>query len=345
MPFLPAPAAGRPGRLGGLAPASPATSSSRGGPRTASSTSASRAIPDDLTAGRRPRRRRAHRHAAHRLVLLQRRAGQPPARGGGLELPRTTPATSPPTARTASGHGWTGDWQLFVPDRRLPLRRRRLLDQVAARRRRRPVARRHRRQHQPEPRAARAGTSPIAFLNGSAGWGDAAVIVPWELYRAYGDVRVLDELWPTMVALAGPRRADGPRAAAPRPGRRAGPSPRRTSSTSGTPASTGASGWCPARTPADFGAFVAADKGDVATAYYAHSAGLMARIAAVLGRDDDAARYAELSEHVRAAWQAEYLDADGRLTPGHAGQPRPRAGVRPGARRSCGRRSPTGWSS
>ena len=42
--------------------------------------------------------------------------------------------------------------------------------------------------------------SPIAFLNGSAGWGDAAVIVPWELYRAYGDVQILDELWPTMVA-------------------------------------------------------------------------------------------------------------------------------------------------
>ena len=53
--------------------------------------------------------------------------------------------------------GWTGDWQLFVPDRGVPLRRRRLLDQVAARRRRRPVARRHGRQHQPERRAARAG--------------------------------------------------------------------------------------------------------------------------------------------------------------------------------------------
>ena len=40
--------------------------------------------------------------------------------------------------------------------RRLPVRRRRLLDQVAARRRRRPVARRHDRERQPEPRATRA---------------------------------------------------------------------------------------------------------------------------------------------------------------------------------------------
>jgi alpha-L-rhamnosidase len=41
----------------------------------------------------------------------------------------------------------------------------------------------------------------------------------------------------------------------------------------------------------------------------------MARIADVLGRTEDAARYAELSEKVRASWQAEYLDGEGRLTP------------------------------
>ena len=41
----------------------------------------------------------------------------------------------------------------------------------------------------------------------------------------------------------------------------------------------------------------------------------MSRIATVLGRGDDAARYAELADRVRAAWQAEYTAADGRLTP------------------------------
>ena len=71
----------------------------------------------------------------------------------------------------------------------------------------------------------------------------------------------------------------------------------------------------------------------------------MARIAALLGREDDADRYAELAADVRAAWQAEYLDDDGPADAGHPGQPRARAGLRPGARRSCGRRSPTGWSS
>ena len=210
--------------------------------------------------------------------------------------------------------GWVGDWQLFVPTAAFLYDvagfSAKWLRDVAA-------------DQWPDgtianisPAARSEGReSPIALLNGSAGWGDAAVIVPWELYRAYGDTRILAELWPTMVRLAGQGRADGPRAAAPGPGRRAARSRRRTSSTCGTPASTGASGWSPARTVGDFGAFVAADKGDVATAYFAHSAGLMARIAAVLGHDDDAGALRRARRRVRDAWQAEYLDDDGRLTP------------------------------
>ena len=41
----------------------------------------------------------------------------------------------------------------------------------------------------------------------------------------------------------------------------------------------------------------------------------MARIAAVLGRDEDARRYGALSANARGAWQAEFVSADGRLTP------------------------------
>jgi alpha-L-rhamnosidase len=41
----------------------------------------------------------------------------------------------------------------------------------------------------------------------------------------------------------------------------------------------------------------------------------MSQIAVLLGRAEDATRYAELAENARAAWQAEYIDADGRLTP------------------------------
>ena len=138
---------------------------------------------------------------------------------------------------------------------------------------------------------------PIAFLNGSAGWGDAAVIVPWEMYRAYGDVQVLDELWPTMVALAGPRRADGPASSGTPPGPRAARSRRRTSSTS----------W---DTGFHWGEWLEPGRGDRPTSARSSpptratsppptsptARGLMARIAEVLGREDDADRYAELAD-------------------------------------------------
>ena len=155
---------------------------------------------------------------------------------------------------------------------------------------------------------------PLAFLNGSAGWGDAAVLVPWELYRAYGDVEVLDELWPTMVRWLDryERMARDQRHPA-RVARRPEPAPHETYLVD-----TGFhwGEWLvPGEEIDDFPAWVAADKGDVATAYFAHSARLMARIARILGRDEDAARYGELAENVRAAWQAEYLDPDGRLAP------------------------------
>ena len=37
-------------------------------------------------------------------------------------------------------------------------------------------------------------------LQGSSGWGDAIVMVPWEMWRAYGDRDVLVEMWPHMVS-------------------------------------------------------------------------------------------------------------------------------------------------
>lgn len=58
---------------------------------------------------------------------------------------------------------------------------------------------------------------------------------------------------------------------------------------------------------------MAADKSDVATAYLAHSAGLMARIAAVLGHD--AGPWSSLAASARDAWQREFLSPAGTLTP------------------------------
>ena len=201
----------------------------------------------------------------------------PPARGGGVE-----PAGQRlrrPDRLPAPGAGRLDRRLAGVrADRGVPLRRRRVLHQVAARRRRRPVAGRHGRQHQPRhPRRGQAG--PVAFLNGSAGWGDAVVIVPWEMYRAYGDTAMLHELWPAMVSWLD--RAELIAAThGTRPGRPAVPKPQPHEKYLWDSGFHWGEWLEPGGGPgADFGAFVAADKGDVATAYFAHSAGLMARIA------------------------------------------------------------------
>ncbi|MGY1808632.1 family 78 glycoside hydrolase catalytic domain [Blastococcus sp. SYSU D00669] len=211
-------------------------------------------------------------------------------------------------------HGWTGDWQLFVPTAAFlydvaGFSTKWLRDVAADQWPDGTIA-----NVSPSPRhEGREG--PIAFLNGSAGWGDAAVIVPWEIYRAYGDVQVLEELWPTMVGWLG--RAE--RAA------REHRHPSRVTR-SATPApheqylwDTGFH-WGEWLEPGEkLGTsseeFRTGDKGHVATAYLAHSARLASRIAALLGRDEDAARYAELADRAREAWQVEYLAADGALTP------------------------------
>jgi alpha-L-rhamnosidase len=156
--------------------------------------------------------------------------------------------------------------------------------------------------------------SPMARLNGSAGWGDAVVVVPWEIYRAYGDRDLLAERWPSMVAWLG--RAETMARTRRHPGRAAArpyPAPHETY--------VWDSGFhwgewlAPGEEPGLFEEFVAADKAHVATAYLANSAALMARIAAVLGWAEDARHYAELSDNVRAAWRAEFIDHSGRLAP------------------------------
>ena len=210
-------------------------------------------------------------------------------------------------------HGWTGDWQLYVPTASFlydvaGLSTKWLRDVAVDQWPDGTIA-----NISPTPRnEGREG--PIAFLNGSAGWGDAAVIVPWEIYRAYGDVQVLDELWPTMVRwLDRAERMAREQRHPSRIARNPEPAPHErylwdTGFHWGE--------WLePGEGPGPMEEFVAADKGDVATAFFAHSAGLTARIAALLGREDDADRYAGLAAEVRAAWQAEYLDEDGRLTP------------------------------
>ena len=229
-------------------------------------------------------------------------------RGNVCDIP-----TDCPTRERA---GWTGDWQIFVATAAflydvagfsVKWLRDLMADQWASG----LVA-----NLAPSPRSESEG-GVLAALNGSAGWGDAAVIVPWEIYRAYGDRRLLEEQWPSMVAWLSFVEAAAAGARHPtRVARRPEPLPHeRYLWDSGFHWGEWLVPGEDLKGPDEFDAFRRADKADVATAYFAYSALLMTRIAAVLGREADAARYAELADRVRGAWRAEFIGPGGRLQP------------------------------
>jgi alpha-L-rhamnosidase len=229
-------------------------------------------------------------------------------RGNACDIP-----TDCPTRERAS---WTGDWQIFVPTAAFlydvaGFSTKWLRDLAAEQWDSGVVA-----NLAPSPPSESQGGF-VAALNGSAGWGDAAVIVPWEIYRAYGDRRVLEEQWRSMVAWL--RYVERSAASARHPARAARrPQPlphERYLWDSGFHWGEWLVPGEDLKGPDEFAEFREADKSDVATAYFAYSAGLMSRVAEAIGRHDDASRYRELAQAVRDAWGAEFVSADGRLDP------------------------------
>ena len=225
-------------------------------------------------------------------------------RGNACDIP-----TDCPTRERA---GWTGDWQLYVPTasylydvRGFSLK---WLRDLAV-------------TQWPDGNLGNMAPMPVAektgFLekmNGSAGWGDAIALVPWELFAEYGDVETLEEIWPAVVRWLDrvERMASGERHPD-RVSKHPEPEPHElylwdTGFHWGE--------WLePGGEPQDFPAFVAADKSDVATAFYAWTASHAARIAMVLRREAEAQKYVALSLGALDAWRTEFVEPDGRITP------------------------------
>jgi len=55
------------------------------------------------------------------------------------------------------------------------------------------------------------------------------------------------------------------------------------------------------------------EKDLIATAYYAYSSGLLSKIAGILGKTDDAAKYSKLSANIKKAFNQEFVTQGGRL--------------------------------
>jgi alpha-L-rhamnosidase len=221
-------------------------------------------------------------------------------RGNACDVP-----TDCPTRERA---GWTGDWQIFVEVAAF-------LYDVAG------FSAKWLRDLACDQRQNGAVTHIVPdaapafkrwFSAGSAGWGDAAVIVPWELYRAYGDTWLLEEQWSSMVAWVEyaarqAREHRHPSRVEARP--ESAPHEKYLWDTGFHYGE-----WLePGGFKFNVQELAAQDNGDIATAYLHHSSRLLARVAKLVGRDGDAAHYEQLAANTKVAWQMEFVRPDGRL--------------------------------
>jgi alpha-L-rhamnosidase len=127
----------------------------------------------------------------------------------------------------------------------------------------------------------------VAGDDGGPAWADAGVICPSTIYQVYGDRRLLERQYPSMVKFVEFCR-------------------KRSTPDLLPPAQFHCFGdWLSinADTPKDV----------IYTAYFAHSARLTADAAEALGRKDDAAKYHQLFERIRDAFKRAYVGPDGRI--------------------------------
>jgi len=129
---------------------------------------------------------------------------------------------------------------------------------------------------------------------GTAGWSDVAVIVPWTMYLTYGDRRVLERQYPSMRAWVDYARRRAGTDLIWRPGWQFGD-------------------WLALHSddPSYPGATTSTDL--IATAFLAHSTDLVARTAAILGHEDDAAEYRARFRAIREAFNREFVSRTGRV--------------------------------
>jgi alpha-L-rhamnosidase len=137
-------------------------------------------------------------------------------------------------------------------------------------------------------------TRPEKSESASAAWADAAVIIPWNMYLAYADTRLLERQYPSMKAWVEYMR------------KKAGETNLWTSGFH-------FGDWLAfASTASDYpGATTGKDL--IAAAFYAHSTDLVRRAASVLGKTEDAAEYAALLPRIKEAWVREFVTSAGRV--------------------------------
>jgi len=129
---------------------------------------------------------------------------------------------------------------------------------------------------------------------GSAGWADVATIIPWNIYLAYGDKRILDQQYESMKRWVGYM------------------TDRSTNDLWNTGFHFG--DWLFYRPDDDNdGRAALTDKYLIAQCFFAHSVQLLINTAMALGKKEDTDRYTALLQKIKAAFNREYVTPSGRL--------------------------------
>ena len=132
---------------------------------------------------------------------------------------------------------------------------------------------------------------------GSTGWADAATIIPWNMYLAYGDKKILETQYNSMSAWVGFME--------------------KASKDHLWNTGFHFGDWLFYRPFDDNdGRSAVTDKYLIAQCFFAHSVQIMINTAKVLGKNDDVAKYTSLLQKIKEAFLKEYVTPNGRLTSG-----------------------------